>query len=85
MKYLTREGGVRLVSHAEMRTMRDISDKTQARFYRGENNKQVDQALEEILFTGRPVAGFQANSVRKDLFQYFLFGAFACLILGIFF
>jgi Ca-activated chloride channel family protein len=84
VKYLTREGGTRLISHAEARTMREIAEKTGGRFYRGEINKQIDQALEDILFTGRPVAGFQSNPVRKDLYLYFLAGAFACLIAGIF-
>ena len=73
-----------MVSHAEMKTMREIADKTGARFFRGESNKQVDQALEEILFSGRPVAGFQSNPVRKDLYFYFLSAAFACLVVGIF-
>lgn len=85
IKYLTRgEGGPRIVSHAEAKTLRDIAEKTGARFFRGESNKQLDQALEEILFTGRPVAGFQSNPVRKDLYLYFLLAAFACLVLGIF-
>ena len=84
VKYLTREGGTRLISHAEARTMREIAEKTGGRFYRGEINKQIDQALEDILFTGRPIAGFQSNPVRKDLYLYFLAGAFACLIAGIF-
>jgi|SRR5579885_2742709 len=84
VKYLTREGGTRLYSHAEMRTMREISEKTGGRFFRGESDKQVDQAMEEILFTGRPVAGFESNPVRKDLYLYFLGAAFACLIVGIF-
>jgi Ca-activated chloride channel homolog len=84
VKYLQREGGARLVSHAEARTMREIAEKTGGKFYRGESNKQVDQAMEEILFTGRPAAGFQSNPIRKDFYIYFLTGAFACLILGIF-
>jgi Ca-activated chloride channel homolog len=84
VKYLQREGGARLVSHAEMRTMREIAEKTGGRFFRGESNKQIDQGLEEILFTGRPVAGFPSNSVRKDLYFYFLAAAFTCLVVGIF-
>ena len=84
VKYLERDGGVRLVSRAEMRTMRDISERTGGRFFRGENDKQVDEAMEEILFNARPVSGFQSNAVRKDLFMYFLTGAFACLLAGVF-
>ncbi len=84
VKYLQREGGTRLVSKAEMKTMRAISEKTGGRFFRGESDKQVDEAMEEILFTGRPVAGFQSNAVRKDLYIYFLMAAFACLVAGIF-
>ena len=84
VQYLQREGGTRLISHAEMGTMRDISDRTGGRFTRGENARAVDAAIDEILVTGRPIGGIQANSVRKDLFLYFLFGAFACLVMGIF-
>lgn len=85
VQYLARDGGVRLISHAEMGTMRDIADRTGGKFYRGENAKQVDQGLDEILVTGRPLGGIQSNPVRKDLFLYFLIGAFACLVAGIFF
>ena len=84
VKYLQSDRGTRLVSHAEMRTMREISEKTGGRFYRGESDKQVDQAIEEILFTARPVSGFQSNAVRKDLYIYFLMAAFACLLVGVF-
>jgi len=84
VKYLQRDGGARLVSHAEMRTMREISEKTGGRFFRGESDKQVDQAIDEILLTARPVSGFQSNIVRKDLYIYFLMAAFACLLLGVF-
>ena len=84
VKYLQRDGGARLVSHAEARTMRGISEKTGGQFFRGESDKQVDQAMEEILFTARPVSGFQSNAVRKDLYIYFLMAAFACLLAGVF-
>ena len=67
-----------------MRTMRTISERTGGQFFRGESDKQVDQAMEEILFTGRPVSGFQSNAVRKDLYIYFLTAAFACLTAGVF-
>ena len=84
VKYLQRDGGTRLVSHAEARTMRQISERTGGRFFRGESDKQVDQAIEEILFSARPVSGFQSNAVRKDLYIYFLMAAFACLLAGAF-
>jgi hypothetical protein len=84
VKYLQRDGGVRLVSHAEMRTMREISEKTGGRFFRGESDKQVNEAMEEILFDARPVSGFESNAVRKDLYIYFLMAAFACLLAGVF-
>jgi len=84
VKYLQRDGGSRLVSHAEMRTMRDISERTGGRFFRGESDKQVDQAMDEILLAARPVSGFQSNTVRTDLYIYFLMAAFACLVIGVF-
>jgi Ca-activated chloride channel family protein len=82
--YLQRSSGTRMVSKAEMKTMREISERTGGRFYRAESDKQVDAAAEEIMFTGRPVSGFEASAVRKDLYMYFLAGAFACLLLGVF-
>ena len=84
VKYLTREGGARIVSQAQAQTMREISDRTGATFFRGEDERQVDRALDDILIQGRPIAGYQANPVRQDLYEYFLMAAFACLILGIF-
>jgi Ca-activated chloride channel family protein len=84
-RYLQRDDGSRLISHAEARTMREISDRTGGRFFRGESEKQVDEAVEEILFAARPVWGFQSNPVRRDLYIYFLLGAFACLLGGVFF
>jgi Ca-activated chloride channel family protein len=84
VKYLTREGGARIVSQAQAQTMREISDRTGATFYRGEDERQIDRALDDILVQGRPIAGYQANPVREDLYEYFLMAAFASLILGIF-
>jgi len=84
VKYLTREGGARIVSQAQAQTMREIADRTGAAFYRGEDQRQVDRAVDEILVQGRPIAGYQANPVRQDLYEYFLLAAFASLILGIF-
>jgi len=82
--YLQHEGGTRIVSRAEVRTMREISERTGGRFFRGESDAQVDQAMEEILLSNRPVSGFQSNTVRKDLYIHFLMGAFACLLAGAF-
>jgi Ca-activated chloride channel homolog len=84
VKYYQRDGGVRLVSQAQARTMRDISEKTGGRFFRGERDEQVNQAMDEILFASRPVAGFQSNAVRKDLYVHFLVAALACLLAGVF-
>jgi Ca-activated chloride channel family protein len=84
VQYLQRQGGVRLVSHAEVKTMREISEKTGGRFFHGESDKQVDEAVEDILFTARPVSGFQSNAIRQDLYMYFLMGAFVCLLTGVF-
>jgi hypothetical protein len=64
--------------------MREISERTGGQFYRAESDKQTDAAAEEILFTGRPVSGFEASAVRKDLYIYFLAAAFACLLGGVF-
>src|SRR2546422_2455237 len=84
VKYLERAGGTRLVSRAEMKTMRDISERTGGRFFRGGGGKQGDEAMEESLFNTPPLSGFQSNAVRKDLYMYFLTAAFGCLLAGVF-
>jgi Ca-activated chloride channel family protein len=84
VNYLYRTSGSRMISRAEMKTMRAISERTGGRFYRAESDRQIDAAADEILFTGRPVSGFEASSVRKDLYIYFLAAAFACLVVGVF-
>jgi Ca-activated chloride channel homolog len=84
-QYLTYDnGGDRLVSSAEDQTLRQIAEISGARFARGENDRQVDQALGEILIQGRPIAGYNANPVRENLYRYFLAAAFGCLVAGIF-
>jgi Ca-activated chloride channel family protein len=84
VKYIVREDGARIISEAQSKTLREISEKTSGLYWRGESNRQVDEALDELLVRGRPVAGYSANPVRKDLYTYFLFSAFALLVLGVF-
>jgi Ca-activated chloride channel family protein len=82
-QYLT-EGGSRLVSRAEAKTLREIAEESGARFVRAESDRQVQDVINEILIQGRPVAGYRSDLVRKDFYRYFLAAAFACLIAGIF-
>jgi Ca-activated chloride channel homolog len=82
-QYLT-QGGSRLVSRAEAKTLREIAEKSGARFVRAESDRQVQEVINEILIQGRPVAGYRSDLVRKDFYRYFLAAAFACLIAGIF-
>ena len=84
LKYVTALTGERIVSRAQARTLRDLAERSGARFFRGEDLKQVDEAIEETLVTGRPVAGYQANPTRQDLYFYFLSAAFVCMLAGIF-
>lgn len=82
-QYLT-ERGSRLVSRAEAKTLREIAEKSGARFVRAESDRQVHEVIDEILIQGRPVAGYHSDLARKDFYRYFLAAAFACLIAGIF-
>jgi Ca-activated chloride channel family protein len=82
--YYQREGGVRLISQAQVRTMRDISERSGGKFFRGERDEQINQAIDEILFAKRPVSGFQSTPVRKDFYIHFLIAALACLLAGVF-
>lgn len=57
VEYYQRDGGIRLVSQAQVTTMRNISERSGGRFFRGERDDQVNQAMDEILFANRPVSG----------------------------
>src|SRR5262249_37170617 len=46
IKYATLLTGERLISKAEQRTLREVAERTQARFYRGEDNRQVAKAID---------------------------------------
>ncbi len=84
VQYVTTLGGERIVTRAQARTMRELSERTGARFFRGEDNRQLEEAIDEILVSGRPVAGYEANPVRQDWFFYFLSAAFLMMLAGIF-
>lgn len=84
LKYATAKTGERIKTKAQVRTFREIADKTGARFFRGEDNRQVQAAIDGILASGRPVAGYQANPIRRDLYFHFLSAAFLCMLAGIF-
>ncbi|MBI3934598.1 MAG: VWA domain-containing protein [Acidobacteria bacterium] len=84
VKYATTMTGERLKSKAQARTLRDLAERAGGRFFRGEDNRQVQAAIDEILISGRPVAGYQANPTRQDVFFYFLSAAFLCLLGAIF-
>ena len=84
VRYYQRYDGVRLISQAQARTMREVSDRTGGRFVRGELEEQVDQLMEEILVDSRPVSGFESSAVRRDLYVYFLMAALGCLLVGVF-
>ena len=84
LAYATTPGGVRIKSRAQARTLREIADRTGALFFRGEDNRQIQAAMDEILTKGRPVTGYQADPVRRDLYFYFLSAALVFMIAGIF-
>jgi Ca-activated chloride channel family protein len=84
VKYATTLTGERIVSKAQARTLRDLAERTGARFYRGEDTRQVDAAIQEILVDGRPLAGYEANPSKKDLYFHVLAAAFLLMLAGIF-
>ena len=80
IRYALSGSGERLRSKAEAATLRELARRTSARFYRGEDDRQLEAAIEEMLSTGRPVAGYQSNPIRQDLYFYFFAAAFVCLL-----
>jgi Ca-activated chloride channel family protein len=84
VRYAISASGERLRSKAEATTLREFARRTNARFFRGEDERQVDAAIEEILSRGRPVAGYQSSPVRRDLYFYFFAAAFVCMLAAAF-
>ncbi len=84
VRYAITSSGERLRSKAEATTLREFARRTTARFFRGEDERQVDAAIEEILSSGRPVAGYQSSPVKRDLYFYFFAAAFVCLLAATF-
>jgi Ca-activated chloride channel family protein len=84
LQYATSRTGERITTRAQSTTLRDLAERTGARFYRGEDTRQVQAAIGDVLATGRPVGGYQADPVKRDLHSYFLSAAFLCMTAGIF-
>jgi hypothetical protein len=84
IRYAVSATGERLRSKAEATTLRELARRTSARFFRGEDDRQVEAAIEEILSSGRPVAGYQSYPIRRDLYFYFFAAAFVCMLAAAF-
>ena len=84
IQYALNSRGERLLTKAQSTTLRTVADRTGGRFFRGEDNRQVQFAIDEILSTGRPVGGYQSFPVRRDLYFYFFAAAFICMLAGTF-
>jgi Ca-activated chloride channel homolog len=80
VRYAVSAEGERLSSKAEATTLRELARRTRARFFRGEDDRQVGAAIEEIVSGARPVAGYQSNPISRDLYSYFFLAAFICLL-----
>jgi Ca-activated chloride channel family protein len=76
--------GERLISQAQARTLREVAERTGARIFRGEDNRQVQAAIDEILVRGRPLAGYQSMPTRLDLYFHFLLVGFVFMLAGVF-
>jgi Ca-activated chloride channel family protein len=84
IQYALNSRGERLLTKAQSTTLRTVADRTGGRFFRGEDSRQVQLAIDEILSTGRPVGGYQSFPVRRDLYFYFFAAAFICMLAGTF-
>jgi Ca-activated chloride channel family protein len=84
LRYATSRSGEQIKTRAQSRTLRDLAEATGAHFYRGEDNRQVQAAIDEVLTTGRQVGGYRADPVKHDLYFYFLSAAFLFLIAAVF-
>jgi Ca-activated chloride channel family protein len=84
IRYAVSATGERLTSRAEAATLRELARRTSARFFRGEDERQVEAGIEEILSSGRPVAGYESFPIRRDLYFYFFAAAFVCMLAAAF-
>src|SRR5688500_7050991 len=83
IRYAVSATGERLTSKAVATTLRELARRTSARFFRGEDDRQVEAAIEEILSSGRPVVGYQSYPIRRDLYFYFFSAAFVCMLAAV--
>ena len=72
VRYAMSATGERLTSKAEAATLREFRADDRRRFFRGEDKRQVEAAIEEILSSGRPVAGYQSSSDQAGSVFLFL-------------
>ena len=84
IRYAISSSGERLMSKPEAATLQQIARRTSARFFRGEDERQVGAAIDEILSSGRPVAGYQSYPVRRDVYFHFFAAAFVCMLAAVF-
>lgn len=84
LRYATARTGEQIKSKAQSRTLRDLAEETGAQFYRGEDNRQVQAAVDEVLTAGRQVGGYRAEPIKRDLYVHFLAAAFLSLIAAVF-
>ena len=84
LQYAMTWGGTRITSKAQARTLRELAERTGARFFRGEDESQVQEAVDEVLTAGRPVGGYEAYPVRRNLYFYFFAAAFISMLAGTF-
>jgi Ca-activated chloride channel family protein len=84
VRWAITDTGQRLTSKAQTKTLREIAERTGARFFRAEDDRQVQAGIDEILTAGRPIGGYQAYAVRRDLHIHFLAAAFVCMLAAVF-
>jgi Ca-activated chloride channel family protein len=84
IRYAISANGDRLTSKAQAATLQELARRTSAQFFRAEDQRQVNAAIEEILSSGRPISGYRSYPIRRDLYFYFFAAAFVCMLAATF-
>jgi len=79
-RYLQSEDGTQVYTLFRENTLREISRRTAARFYRSFVGYEMAQAFDDIVLKEREIKGFKVTTQHQDIYYFFLVGS-----LGLFF
>ena len=76
VKYLEDQGGNRIISQFDERTLRWVAEESGGNSYRSFTGQELEKTFAEIVLTERDIEGFKKVVEYEDVYQGFLWAAF---------